>query len=87
MKSSAVRNFHRPLSSELYEKLKEEARRRGRTATSIAREALEDGLCEQRRLELHEEIAQYARAHAGSSADLDEDLERAGIESLTRKHR
>ena len=87
MKSPAIRNFHLPLPNELYEKLKEEARRRGRPATAVARQAIEDGLRERRRIELHEEIAEYARAHAGSSADLDLDLEQAGNDSLRKKRR
>jgi len=35
-----------------------------------------------RRQELSEEIAEYARECAGTSADLDVDLEAAGTESL-----
>ena len=37
-----------------------------------------------RRQELSEEIAEYARENAGTSADLDVDLEAAGIESLRK---
>lgn len=31
---------------------------------------------------LHEEIAAYAEANAGTEVDLDEDLEQAGLEAL-----
>ncbi len=87
MKTSAVRNFHLPLSAELYDELREQARRRGRPATVIAREALEEGLRVRRAQELHEEIAQYAREHADTAADLDPALEKAGLQSLARKRR
>jgi predicted DNA-binding protein len=82
MKSTGIRSFHLPLSSELYEELRAEARRRGRTATAVARQVIEDGLHALRRQELAEEIAEYARENAGTSADLDTELEVAGIESL-----
>jgi len=81
MKSS-IRSFHLPLPAELYEELRAEARRRGRPATVIAREAIEGSLRALRRQELAEEIAEYARACAGTAADLDADLEAVGIESL-----
>ena len=87
MKTPAVRNFHLPLSAELYDELREQARRRGRPATVVAREALEEGLRARRATELHEEIAQYAREHAGTTADLDPALEQTGLESLARKRR
>jgi chorismate mutase len=35
-----------------------------------------------RRQELAKEIAEYARENSGTSADLDDELEAAGIESL-----
>ena len=39
-----------------------------------------------RRQELAKEIAEYARENAGTSADLDAELETAGIESLRPAH-
>src|ERR1700693_2677869 len=59
-----------------------EARRRGRPATAVARQVIEDGLRALRRHELAEEIAEYVRENAGTSADLDAALEAAGVESL-----
>ena len=82
MKSTGVRSFHLPLPAELYEELRAEARRRGRPATTVARQVIEDGLRSLRRQELAEEISEYARENAGTSADLDTELEAAGIESL-----
>lgn len=68
----------------MYEELQAQARKRGRPATVIARQAIEYGLRERRRRELREEIAEYARRHAGTPADLDVSLEKAGIELLRR---
>jgi predicted DNA-binding protein len=82
MKSTGVHSFHLPLPAELYEELRAEARRRGRPATTVARQVIEDGLRSLRRQELAEEIAEYARENAGTLADLDAELETAGIESL-----
>jgi hypothetical protein len=85
MKTTATANFHLPLPGEVRDMLREEAERVGRPATAIAREALTDWLEQRRRSRLHEEIAAYASACAGTPADLDEDLEEAGLESLAEE--
>ncbi len=77
-----VRNFHLPLPEAIYEGLRGEARKRGRPATAVARQALEAWLRQRRRDELHEAIASYARREAGGPSDLDAELEEAGLESL-----
>jgi hypothetical protein len=82
MKRATKRNFHLPLPADLYEELRREAGKRGRPATAVARQAIEMWLRRARASELHEEIAAYARKHAGSRADLDEALETAGAEFL-----
>lgn len=82
MKRATMRNFHLPLPADLYEQLGREAGKRGRPATTLARQAIELWLRRVRASELHEEIASYARKHAGTHADLDEALEAAGIELL-----
>lgn len=82
MKNAKSHNFHLPLPEGLYDRLRSEARKRGRPATVVARQALEAWLRHQRRMELHEAIAAYARRQAGGSADLDAELEEAGLESL-----
>jgi predicted DNA-binding protein len=82
---STFRSFHLVLPADLYEELRAEARRRGRPATAVARQVIEDGLRALRRQELAEEIAEYARENAGTLADLDVELEAAGIESLRAK--
>lgn len=81
MKSATKRNFHLPLPEELYAELKEQARRRGRPATAVARRAIEAWLQQTRRMELSESIASYASRHAGSPSDLDEELESASLDS------
>ncbi len=85
MTGAKARNFHLPLSEGLYDRLRGEAQKRGRPATAIARQALEAWLAQQRRMELHESIAEYARREAGGQADLDAELEESGLESLREK--
>ncbi len=77
-----LQNFHLPLPDDLYAKLRDEAERSRRPATALAREALERWLQERKKAEVAEAIAAYAAEHAGSSADLDEELETAAIEHL-----
>lgn len=80
-------NFHLPLPPELHDQLREEAELSGQPATALAREALRTVLAQRRRQRLHAQIAAFASAHAGSDLDLDEDLERAGIEALKASDR
>jgi predicted transcriptional regulator len=82
MKDSQARNFHIPLPQNLYASLREEARKRGRPATSVARQAIEDWLRQRQRMELAESIASYAAKQAGTGADLDSGLEEAGLETF-----
>jgi hypothetical protein len=82
MASQTTYNFHLPIPSELHERLREEVEVSGRPATSLAREALQDWLRDRKKQRLHEEIATYAAANAGTNIDLDEDLEQAGLEAL-----
>ncbi len=89
MAAKAQRNLHVPLSEVLHDRLRAAATRSGRPATALAREAIEAWVEEREREAVHEAIAVYASETAGTSADLDEDLERAGIEHLlgTRRKR
>lgn len=77
-------NFHVPLSGELYARLRAESDRWHRPATQLAREAIESYLVHLRKLADQEAIADYARRHAGSEVDIDEDLALAGEEELLR---
>jgi hypothetical protein len=60
-------------------KLREEAQRSRQPETIIARDAINTWLKQRERDTLHQEIAAYAKAHAGSEVDLDEELELASI--------
>jgi len=77
-----MRNLHVPLPEELYGRLREEAERSDRPATVLAREAIESWLKERKRAALHDAIAAFAERHAGTGADLDEQLEAASSEHL-----
>jgi len=79
---ASLSNFHVPLPPDLHEMLRDEAERSGMPATALAREALQSWLTQRRRQRLHEEIAAWAKDHAGTDLDLDKDLERAGLELL-----
>jgi predicted DNA-binding protein len=79
-----TRNFHVPLSSELHRRLHAAARRSDRPATALAREAIEEHLANLDRRILGEEVRRYAEAQAGTSADLDEELEATGVSELLR---
>jgi hypothetical protein len=87
MARRATVNFHLPLPPELHDQLREEAELSGKPATTLAREALRTVLTYRRRQRLHEEIAAFASEYAGSDLDLDEDLERAGLEMLKASER
>jgi len=76
----ARKNFHLPLTDELYRLLQEEARRRACPATQLAREVLEQHLRRARADWLDQEIAAYAQRAAGTSDDLDPALEEAGLQ-------
>jgi predicted DNA-binding protein len=82
MANAVTKNLHVPLPEPLYRRLRAEAERTGRPATEIARDAIDRWLAEQRRATVHEAILSYARANAGSAADLDPELEAAAVEHL-----
>lgn len=87
MKIQLTRNFHVSLSAQTYTRLRVEAVRQNKPATQLVKQAVEYWLAEQERLALHEEIAAYAAEHAGTVADLDEDMERAAVEFLASGER
>jgi hypothetical protein len=82
--ASATRNFHLPLPEELYDELRSAAREADQPATRFAQELMRAGLDDWRRARRRQQIAEYARHVAGSSEDLDPELERAGIEALAK---
>ncbi len=75
-------NFHLPLPEQLYQRLKATASRQRTSSTQLVKQAVEYWLAEQERLAVHEEIAAYAGAMAGSCVDLDPALEQAAAEQL-----
>ena len=81
------KNFHVPLDEDVYLRLKGEAERSGKPATELAREAIEAILAKRRRAELDESIASYAVEVAGTSDDLDRDLEQAALLHLVKPRR
>jgi predicted DNA-binding protein len=81
------KNFHVPLDEDLYLRLRGEAERSGKPATELAREAIEAALTERGRTELDESIATYAVEVAGTSDDLDRDLEQAALLHLVKPRR
>jgi len=87
MAAKTVHNLHVPLSGPVHDRLRAEATRSGRPATTLAREAIEAWIAERERHAMHQSIVEYASEMAGSGADLDEDLEKAGVEHLVRRRR
>ena len=79
-----MKNLHIPLPESVHRRLREEAERAGRPTTELAREAIDRWLAEIRKKRIREEIARYAEDCAGSRADIDPVLEKAGIEHLLR---
>lgn len=87
--AATMRNFHLPLPEDVYRALRDQAAALEQPATVVAREAIEAWLRENRRTLLREAIACYAAQHAGTPADLDAALEKAGLEVVRgrRRHR
>jgi hypothetical protein len=82
MSKATAKNLHVPLPDDLNRELRAEAKRSGKPATELAREAIRSLLEHRRRQALHREIADYAAAVAGTEQDLDSDLEAASVEHL-----
>lgn len=82
MPKTDMKNLHVPLPQPLYQRLRAEAKRENRPATVLVREAIDLWLAEQYRASVHDEIASYARTVAGTSDDLDPDLEAASVEHV-----
>ena len=87
MGETTLRNFHIPLSEELYRALRDEAAGAKQPATALARYAIEAWLHHRKTAALHEAIAKYAAECAGSTADFDPELEAASLEQLRARKR
>ncbi|BBM86214.1 hypothetical protein [Candidatus Uabimicrobium amorphum] len=79
------KNFHVPLSEEVYGKLRQQAKKSKKPATEIARAAIEHWLAEKEKRDLHNEIKKYAQANAGTEHDLDDSLQEATIQFLIKE--
>ena len=79
-----MKNFHLPLPEQTYSQLRAEAERTQVPATILAREAIDLWLRHQLRVARHSAISAFAAEMAGSSFDLDTDLESAGVEHLLK---
>ena len=84
MISVAMKNFHLPLSADLYAGLREAAARAGAPATDVAREAIQAWLNEDRRRQQRTELANFVEANAGSAWDSDPQWEAAGLETISK---
>jgi hypothetical protein len=84
MTRASRHNLHLPLPDDLHEELRDEAARRGQPATTVARTAIAEWLKERHRLQVREEIANYAAGQAGSKCDLDSELAAAAVDLLGR---
>ena len=72
-----------PLDGELWGLLQDEAARSGQPTASLVSQVLAQWAHERQRLRVADEIAEFASAHAGSSWDLDHELEAAAMETLS----
>lgn len=77
-----MKNFHLPLPEQTYGELHAEADRQKITATSLARQAIQEWLRARKKAATRRAIAAYAAEVAGTELDLDQRLEAATIESL-----
>jgi hypothetical protein len=84
-RAETIRNLHVPLPEEMYLALRAEAEHSQRPANALAREAIAQWLELQRQARLDQAVREYAEAMAGTLADLDPDLEAAGLELLGRE--
>jgi hypothetical protein len=82
-----MKNFHLPLPEQTYMRLRAEAKRTQVPATTLAREAVDEWLRQQSRKARRDAITAYATEMAGTSLDLDTDVESAGIEHLVKTGR
>ncbi len=76
------RNFHVPLPDDLYRALQTEAAHSRKPANAVAREAIAQWLETRQQARIDEAILAYTAAMAGTTDDIDPDLEAAGLELL-----
>ena len=79
-----MKNFHLPLPDRTYAELRDAAKRSGRPATVVARDAIALWLRTRKKVERHNSIVACAAEIAGTEADFYPRLEAAAIEHLMR---
>ena len=77
-----MRNFHIPLAEDTYARLRQEAQRCGRPATTVARAAIQAWLRQRRKAARGQAISVFAAECAGTPLDLDVELEAAAADDL-----
>ena len=82
-----MKSLHLPLPEHTYDRLRAEAERTRRPATTLARDAIDFWLQHQQRIARHNAIAEYAAQMASTDMDLDPDLKSAAIEHLVKDNR
>lgn len=75
-----MKHLHVPLPESLHAALMNVAKASGESATTLARQAIEDALWKHKQELVRAELAAYAAAVAGTPDDLDPELEAAGLE-------
>ncbi len=82
---SKIKNFHVPLPSKTYLELRKVSDDLSQPATKIVKVLIELWLKGKKRQFIHQGVLDYAKAHAGTKADLDFELEGAAVEELLAK--
>jgi hypothetical protein len=76
---SRLRNFHLPLTEELYLRLAEAAKGEGEPSTALARRAIRFFLEVRGRQETRKQLRAFALQYAGTDVDYDSELAEEGI--------
>ncbi len=84
MSTLAFKKLNLPLPSEMHEAILVEAKALGIPATRLIRSVLDAWLEDRRRTLRRAEIRRFATACAGTEFDLDQELEAAAIQDLSR---
>ncbi len=82
--AALTQNFHVPLPEALHAEIRAAAQEAGCPSTELAREFLRAGLERRRAERTARELSEYVAAMAGTTDDLDPELEAAGLENLVR---
>ncbi len=87
MAITTVKKLNLPLPAEMHKALFKESREMGVPTTRLVRSVLEEWLRERLHARQKDQIRRYAEKWGGTRADLDSELEAAGIEELLQVDR